>query len=651
MARLAPLAAVIVSFGGMSEAGAQQNNAPQITVAPERTTVAVGEPFWVRVTVTSSEGGASVSLPSGSPFELLRHGGTSTSFSFSSGWGQGTRITRRETIRWQVRATRQGRHTLGPFVVRLGGQQYSGGTAEIQVVPPGQAPAPSPQPPQQPSPFPGFPGFPDPFPGGGPPQPQPQPSPAPAPTPSGLPGQIAPEDLTGAQYDPEMFLRTVVEPARAYVGQQVVMTVYLYTTVQLSNVNVTREPSTDGFWSEDLQGPRQRIDFEDQFVGSTRFRVALLRRSALFPLREGTLTIGPARLEATPAFVSIFNRRAGTIDRQGIPVQVEVSPLPEKGRPAGFHPGNVGRFSINAKVDQRQVKVGEPVNLTLTVSGTGLVKNVKLEPLGEIEGTRMYDPQINDSVSKAGGRLSGRRTWEYLILPQKSGTLEIPSIELDSFDPVQERYEKKRTKAIQIRVTGEDRPDVARADDGDDVAPPTPEDSAPLRSIHRHSDLTTEASVPYSQVWFVLALVLAPLGFVMLVVIDGVRRRRLAARDVIRARKAAGVAVRQLRPVRDGKVEGSEGLTQVMRALNGFFQDRVGEPVAGLTLKELRAFLIELGVPEEMADRVVRLTEQSEQTRYGGGAGARAPELAEEAEGLIRELDRLSLSAKQGGKA
>jgi len=464
---------------------------------------------------------------------------------------------------------------------------------------------------------------------------------------------VDPSELTGAVYDQEMFLRTMVEPAEAFVGQQVVMTIYLYTTLQLSNVNVTREASTDGFWAEDLLGPTRRIDFEDQFIGPTRFRVAVLRRVALFPLRDGTLTIGAPQLEAAPAFRSIFSRRTSTVARTGVPVEVLANPVPEKGRPSGFSSGNVGRYALNAKVDRNEVKVGEPVTLTLTISGEGHLKNLKLAPLEDIEGTRMYEPRIEDAVTKRGGRLGGQRRLEYLIMPQKTGVLELPAVELVYFDPVAARFETRRTKSIEVRVTGSDRVERAEAEPEIEGVTPNTDDLAPLRSIHRESALSSGADALYSRTWFLLAVILIPIGFLALVIVDGFRRRRLASRDVLRSRRAAAVALKRLKKIGKGESPPEEELIQVTRALHGFFADRFGEPVSGLTMDELRAFLRERDVPDEVAARTVELFGRSEEARYGGGGGADlSSRFAAEARELIKQLDGSAASSpSKGGKS
>lgn len=596
----------------------------------------MGEPFWASVTVTTQADGAMVSLPPGSPFELIARGGTSSSFQFSFGFGQGAQI-QQETVRWQLRATQPGRQTLGPLIVDVGGRQYRAGTATIDVLTGGGFAVPAPGTPPQPvAPQPvAPPGF-----------PQPQPA-VPGHT---LPEQVAPVDLDGAAYDPEVFLRTVVEPREAVVGQQIIMSLYLYRRVRMGNARLSREASHDGFWSESLEPVGQA---QQQFVGQTRFIVEEIQRTALFPLREGTLTIGAPQLEAQTS-VSFFSSRSGTIVRDGVPVEVTVRRVPEKGRPASFFDENVGRFQIASSVDRPTSKVGEAIKLTLAVTGEGNLRKVKIPPVEEIEGARVFEARVNDAVASQGGKLVGQRSWEVLILPQKEGELVIPPIELSYYDPVAKAFRTTASEAVKVAVAGT----VATAGGGGAAGEPGADEAAAtgggadlgaLHLISRTSRLASGAAPCYSQWWFFLVLVAAPAGFIALVVVQRVRSHRFASRDALRARRAAQTARAALARAEGG----DEGLRAVARAVNGFLLDRFGAVASGMTMDELERFLTEQGASDDLAKRVVELVERCERARFAGGGdegGAAREELAQTAAELVSELDRVpSRPGPRGG--
>lgn len=609
--------------------------------------MAVNEPFWASITIAAQNSGVMVSLPPGSPFELLRQGGTS-SFSFSFG---GSSQRSQQTIRWQLRALSAGRHTLGPLVVNIGGQQYRAGTAVIDVVSGGGS---SSLPPSTLSGSKVSPG-----------QikqatPQKQPSKG-----QSIPEQVAAADLDGAVFDNEMFLRTMVEPREAVVGQQIIMTVYLYRRIRIDEWTLSREPTTEGFWVEDLGRQQQE---SRQFVDQTMYVVHHVKRTALFPLREGTLTIGAPQVEARTGF-SFFSRRASTVVRDGVPVQVVVRALPEKGRPESFEAENIGRFEITARVDKRSSKVGEPVTLKVVVSGRGNLRKVKIPPLGEIEGARVYEPRVNDAVAAQGGELVGERRWEYLILPQKEGSLELPSVELGFFDPSEKQYKTIRSKSVIVEVSGRAAAGSADVVQGVDDLPEIEGESRrpdmdSLHLIHREAALTSGTTPMYWSWWFIVLLVIAPAGFVVVVVVQRVRHHKAATRDVVRSRRAAQVARKALDEIAEGDVE--DAMSRVMKVFNEFFVDRIGRSLSGLTMEELRLFVIERGASEELAGKVVSLIERSEHARFAGaggdasdvGEGSRdrkgrdeGKQVALEAKALVEELERLSAIKVEKGEA
>ncbi|MCA8967770.1 MAG: BatD family protein, partial [Planctomycetes bacterium] len=69
----------------------------------------------------------------------------------------------------------------------------------------------------------------------------------------------------------------------------------------------------------------------------------------------------------------------------GKPIELEVLPIPEEGRPTPFY-GAVGRFQIDAALDRESVKVGDSVKLTLTVRGQGNFEFLRMPELGDLPG-------------------------------------------------------------------------------------------------------------------------------------------------------------------------------------------------------------------------------------------------------------------------
>ena len=107
-------------------------------------------------------------------------------------------------------------------------------------------------------------------------------------------------------------------------------------------------------------------------------------------------------------------------------LKINVQPLPSVNVPDSFN-GAVGNFSMDSQIDKKQIKTNEPVTLKITINGAG---NISLLDMPEIElpaGFEKYDPKVNEQITRTG-RISGKKTAEYLIVPRDAGKKEIPPV-------------------------------------------------------------------------------------------------------------------------------------------------------------------------------------------------------------------------------
>ena len=263
----------------------------------------------------------------------------------------------------------------------------------------------------------------------------------------------APEpDVLGAT---PAFIRVVADKTRAFVGEQVTVAWYLYVVDVPSRFGQVSEPHTDGFWSEDIPSttPPGRLAFgEQQTIAGRAYNVALLFKKALFPLAPGKLTITPMEAELTQQadfFAPAEVRRLKTD-----PLVIEAEPLPARGAPPHFDAANVGRYEISAAVDRAAVSVGDAVTLKVAVKGTGNVRNVRPPALPPLPGWKSYEPKTDVAVDGAA-TITGTKTVEWLMRPERPGKTTVPALVLETFDPAARRYETVRSQPIEIAVSGE----------------------------------------------------------------------------------------------------------------------------------------------------------------------------------------------------
>jgi hypothetical protein len=587
---------------------------PPFVAALDRAAAAPGEPFVYEVTLT---------LGGDDPFDdfrppdfkglqvLSRAQFPNRSMSVQMGGGS-TQVENRLSWRFELAlpAGAKAPVTIGPAHVRVGGRTLASNTVPVHLGTAGAAPAPAARQRGGGGLFPGM------FPSG---------------ILDGESSEGAVASTPGAA-----FIRAVADKPRVFVGEQVTVTWYLYLTEPQNNFQPITQPRTDGFWSEDLPStnPQGRLAFTDRVEGGRRYQVAVLAAKALFPLEPGKLTV--TAMEAEVSQVDFFGRPVHARRLKAEPLTIEAVPLPREGQPAGFDRGNVGQFSCEIAADRAAVAVGDAVTLTLTVKGSGNVRNVHLPALPALAGWKSYEPKTTVAV-EPGTPVTGTKTVEWLIRPERGGKTIIPAFTLASFDPAGKRYVETQTLPFEIVVTGETAVAGAAAPGGagapsGGVGPVVDNVIAQaIRPIRVRNAPGRDLGAAFvHSAGFTATVVVPPLAFAALLVGGRVRRRLGADTDRTRRRRVRSSARRRLRVAEAHRAAGRTAAfyVEIDRVLRDVLSERVGVAAAGLQLDELRAALAAAGLPEPAIARVVSALEASDEARFAPGEKAAPAALA-----------------------
>ena len=126
------------------------------------------------------------------------------------------------------------------------------------------------------------------------------------------------------------------------------------------------------------------------------------------------------------------------------PLKITVRAHPLDGKPRDFS-GAVGQYTLQVEAKPREVKVGEPITLTMHVTGSGNIETVSLPQIYGLDRFKTYDPQI-----KTGEH---GKSFEQVLIPEDESIEAIPEIRFSYFDPEHEKYHTIKKEEIPIRVT------------------------------------------------------------------------------------------------------------------------------------------------------------------------------------------------------
>jgi tetratricopeptide (TPR) repeat protein len=304
-------------------------------------------------------------------------------------------------------------------------------------------------------------------------------------------------------------------PDTLYVGQQVDYVV----DVQLNEAARQRlrhnptffPPEMPAVLAYDLAPPAPVVR-----EGRRCFETLSYRR-ALFPLFPGETRIAPATLTySLPLSTSFFSREESFELRTDSVRFVAVEP-PAQGRPADFA-GAVGTLQASVRLDEPAGRMGDPVVLTLRLSGTG---NVKLlpRPALSLAWATIAAGDERVVVDTTSGRVRGTKEFDWLLTPTRAGALGIPAFQYPFFDPTRASYDVATTDSITFDVASAS---LASADTGSTAR-------LPIRRV-----LRPERPPPLpTRAWYWAVLVLAPVPATLRRVFVR-RRRRAVARTAAR---------------------------------------------------------------------------------------------------------------------
>ncbi|HMO03327.1 MAG TPA: BatD family protein [Kiritimatiellia bacterium] len=281
-----------------------------------------------------------------------------------------------------------GQFRLGPFTLTVNGQNFDLEPVMVEVLPPANA--------------------------------------------AGGDGQATIDELVFARLNlprTELYLqeRFDVELSLYYRGVQ------LDRTIQLQNL-----PSTglnlDEF--QELGGSRENINGELYDV--RRFRMRATAMTA------GTFTLDPmvrvhvlVRREQSRdpfGFDAFFGRyEAQPLVVPAEPLAVNIRPLPADGRPGNFS-GAVGQFTMDLQVQPTEVTVGDPITLTVTITGRGNLETIAMPAIELGDDFRRYDPKLIASGPQ-------QKVFEQVVLPRTDQLSAVPPVTFTYFDPQQAAYQ------------------------------------------------------------------------------------------------------------------------------------------------------------------------------------------------------------------
>ena len=262
--------------------------------------------------------------------------------------------------------------------------------------------------------------------------------------------------------DLDVFISAELNKDKVYLGEQIILTYKIYRKVECS-IEPFEIPKFPGFWAEEIFRPNQ-IKFKNISLNGVNYQEGTLYKVALFPISDKEHVLQPLSVKVKkqknkkrnnrdPFFNPFFDSFFTETETKILKTQrhkVAIKKYPGL-RPSGFT-GGVGSFKIFTETDVDSTIVNEAVTFKISIDGTG---NMGLFTLPEIKFSDEIDqfpPKERFEKNVFRDELSGKMTWEYILVPRLAGKLTIPPIALTYFNPKLEKWQRLTSKPQSVFV-------------------------------------------------------------------------------------------------------------------------------------------------------------------------------------------------------
>ncbi len=286
-------------------------------------------------------------------------------------------------------------------------------------------------------------------------------------------GQALPSDpadrkkVQAAQ--PNVFIRSSVDNKTPYVGQQIPLTVRLYSFVQTPLLDgAVTPPQADGITAEqwgDVKRSRETVNGRTYDVLEYKF--------LLFAQKSGRITLSPVHFRGTisdpegrdDTMEDLFGFGgsdffSGFFGQKNIAVQSPGITLDVQGKPDQADTGNIWLPALDVAVSEdftppkQTIALGEALTRTVTVMAAG-VRDTQLPDLLFPDGTdyKQYPGKTDSKNLFDNNGIVGVKTRQIVFMPLKAGQITLPQMEIPWFDVKSKQIKKAVLPARTITVT------------------------------------------------------------------------------------------------------------------------------------------------------------------------------------------------------
>lgn len=430
-----------------------------------------------------------------------------------------------------------------------------------------------------------------------------------------------------------VYIKPELDVETAYVGQQVLVKFKLYSNKEILRTDIYSSPSFSGTFAQPINFFRLNDNIE--VINGKQFIVRVLGQYAIFPQKEGTITI-----DELSAYVKLMDLTGGfsrVVDEELVSKTATLEVKPLENKPEDFT-GGVGQFQFKSILTKNKLSTDESTTLTLDILGTGDVKAIQVPVLEALKPYfEIYDPAVNSQLAEQNDRIVGQKIMTFQLVPKKVGRFNYTPT-FTYYDTDEEKFVTLKGDSLDIIIT---KGSGVIQDESEDFT----DDG--VRDIKTILGTTTFGGKPdfFGTPLFWILLTLPFVGLLVAILIKK-KRKNEAEKDptLVKMSNADKVALQRLTKAQTHlkQKEQRAFYDEISKALWGYVSDKLVINRAELSKQNIRSKLAAKKVDKTQIDNFIEILNTCEMAIFAGIGGdeSEMQNIYNKAKQVISEIEK-----------
>jgi len=258
--------------------------------------------------------------------------------------------------------------------------------------------------------------------------------------------EVSPVEIVPDRELPLSFMELVLPKDAVYQGETFTIHYYLYTMERVVNYTTNPVTSMEGFIVDRFILHNTPLTDKKMIGGKeyTRAQIASLTLTAtasgefVFPPKTFRISVRRTTQSRSIWDDPFFGGGTSDININAPGDTVSVFPLPPGGGP--YFTGAIGEFSLMTAMDSTRIRENQATTLRVSLVGRGNLQHFTFPEQTFSREFEVFEPRVRNNYKLNSQDYQGERTWEYILIPSKSGVYSFDDIRFTYFSIKDMRY-------------------------------------------------------------------------------------------------------------------------------------------------------------------------------------------------------------------